>query len=190
MLFLAKAANAQVALRRERVRLEDEVEKVLEFFEPLAWERGTKLVRHGSGEVDADRSMIRRVIANLVSNAVRYAKPGSTIEARIAARAGMLEISVANAGEALSQEQCRRVFDRFYRGPDRGSEPSEGAGLGLAIVKSIVELHGGSVAATSEAGRNVFSVKLLTEAAEPERSSPHLLQKRNAAVSVASPPAH
>ena len=191
MLFLAKAANAQVALRRERVRLEDEVDKVLEFFEPLASERGAKLVRKGSGEVDADRSMMRRVIANLVSNAVRYAKPGSTIEVKIAAQAGMLEISVANAGEALSQEQCRRVFDRFYRGPDRGSQPSEGAGLGLAIVRSIVELHGGSVAATSEAGRNVFSVKLLSEAAEPERgrSSP-LLRKRNAAVSVASPPAH
>ncbi len=189
MLFLAKADNAQIALRRERVSLEVEVDKVLEFFEPLASERGIELLRRGSGEVRADPSMMRRAIANLVSNAVRYAKPGSTLWVRIETSPGEVELSVDNEGEALPEAERQRVFDRFYRGADRGSGLAEGVGLGLAIVKSIVELHGGHVSASSAEGRTVFSVKLTSAAAEAEQRGrqPAVLQKRNGAVRAASP---
>lgn len=157
MLFLAKADHAQLALQREPVDLGGEVEKVLEFFEPLASERGLKLVRRGATRLHADRNLIRRLLANLVSNAVRYANEGSTVEVSVSGSDGAADVAVTNRGPHLSEEECRRVFDRFYRG---AASPGEGAGLGLSIVKSIVELHGGSVAASSSGGRNTFAVTL------------------------------
>ena len=192
MLFLAKADNAQIALQREPVSLEVEVDKVLEFFEALASERGIALLRRGGGEVRADRSMMQRVIANLVSNAVRYASPGSTVWVSIGTSPGAVELRVDNEGEALPEAARQHVFERFYRGPDRGSAPSEGAGLGLAIVKSIVELHGGSVSASHAEGRNVFSVKLSSATSEADQRArkPAALQKRNGAVRAASASAH
>jgi two-component system heavy metal sensor histidine kinase CusS len=160
MLFLAKADNAQLALKREPFSLDEEADKALEFFEPLASERRLRLVRRGAARVRADRNLILRVVANLVSNAVRHADEGSTVEVSVAEGEGSAHIAVTNAGRPLLDEECRRVFDRFYRGVRSSGSQGEGAGLGLSIVKSIVQLHGGEVAATSAAGRNTFSVRL------------------------------
>ncbi|HEX6265659.1 MAG TPA: heavy metal sensor histidine kinase [Burkholderiales bacterium] len=161
MLFLAKADHAQVALKREPVSLDEEVDKVLEFFEPLASERGLSLARRGTGRLSADRNLIRRLLANLVSNAVRHADEGTVVEVSVRGSDGAADIAVTNEGRHLSEEDRRRVFDRFYRGAASDGVLGEGAGLGLSIVKSIVQLHGGQVAAMSSAGRNTFSVTLL-----------------------------
>lgn len=160
MLFLAKADHAQIAASREPLSLDEEVDKLFEFFEPLASEQGVGLVRKGAAQAHADRSMVRRLLANLLSNAVRHASSGSNVEVRIGATTQAAHVSVANEGAPLSADACQRIFDRFYRVSASRSETSEGAGLGLAIVKSIVELHGGSIAAQSVDGRNVFSVSL------------------------------
>lgn len=165
MLFLAKADHAQIALKREPLDVGEEVDKVLEFFEPLATERRLKLLRRGGAGLRADRTMIRRLLANLVSNAVRHGSEGSTVEVSIGSSADAAHIAVTNEGRALSEEECRRVFDRFYRGPAPRGGADGGAGLGLSIVSSIVQLHGGRVAAKSAAGRNTFSVTLGTESA-------------------------
>jgi two-component system, OmpR family, heavy metal sensor histidine kinase CusS len=158
MLFLAKADHTRMALNREPLRLEEEVDKVLEFYEPLATERGVTLARHGSAAIRADRGMMRRLIANLLSNAVRHGKPGSTVEVRLTPAGRTVDIAVLNEGTPVPVEELGRVFDRFYRG--RVSNGAEGAGLGLSIVKSIAELHGGTVAAHSAGGRTMFSAKI------------------------------
>jgi len=163
MLFLAKADHAQLALKREPVDLGEEADKVLEFFEPLASERRLKLERRGTAGLHADRNLMRRLLANLVSNAVRHATEGSMVEVSVRGGDGAAGIVVTNEGRHLSQAECRRVFDRFYRGAASRGSPGEGAGLGLSIVKSIAELHGGRVAASSAAGRNSFCVTLTGE---------------------------
>lgn len=160
MLFLAKADHAQTAAKKESIDLAEEVEKVTEFFEPLASERSISVVLRGKAEASADRSMLRRLLANLLSNAVRYASAGSTVEVLLESAPEAVRISVANEGPALTEEECRRVFDRFYRKLAARSESSESTGLGLAIVKSIVDLHGGWVAARNDGHRNIFSVVL------------------------------
>ena len=159
MLFLAKADHRQIALRYERVALEDEARKVLDFFEGLAAERNIRLICRGAAEAMADRGMVRRLLANLVSNAVRHAVKGSQVDVALGWDGERATIAVTNCGPALSATDCERVFDRFYRvEPARGS--TEGAGLGLSIVKSIASLHGGTVQASSADGRTMFLVVL------------------------------
>ena len=160
MLFLAKADYATLRLRRETFSLEEEAGKVIEFFEPLAQERGVSLHLQGSATATADRAMIRRVLANLLSNAVRHARQGSTVELSVMTSPTSAIFEVGNAGPELSQSDLDRIFDRFYRAESSRSEPTEGAGLGLAIVKSIVELHRGEVAASSGKGKTIFRVVL------------------------------
>jgi two-component system, OmpR family, heavy metal sensor histidine kinase CusS len=74
-------------------------------------------------------------------------------------------VSVINPGPVIDAQHLGRLFDRFYRiGPAR-QHKGDGAGLGLAIVKSIVESHGGSVDASSRAGRTCFRLRLPLQAA-------------------------
>jgi two-component system heavy metal sensor histidine kinase CusS len=160
MLFLAKADHAQLRLDLQPLPLEEETEKIFEYFEPLASERGVRLERQGSAVANADRAMIRRVLANLVSNALRYAEPESAVRIRLSTEGRAAIIDVENTGLPISGEDRARVFDRFFRTEASRGVASEGAGLGLAIVKSIVELHGGKASAMSEASRTTFRVTL------------------------------
>lgn len=159
MLFLAKADHQQIALRYEPVGLEREVEKVFDFFEGLAAERDVRLACHGAAEAMADRGMVRRLLANLVSNAVRHAAKGSQVDVVLSMQGQRATIAVTNEGTALAAEDCERVFDRFYR-VEPGRTNPEGVGLGLSIVKSVASLHGGSVQAGSASGRTTFVVAL------------------------------
>lgn len=168
MLFLAKADHQQIALRYEPVALGREADKVLDFFEGWAAERGVRLARQGAGQALADRDMVRRMLANLVSNAVRHAAPDSQVDVRLAADAGRATVAVSNRGAGLTSEDCERVFDRFYRvEPARAN--GDGAGLGLSIVKSIASMHGGSVHVVSAGGFTTFLVALpAVTAKEPQ----------------------
>lgn len=156
MLFIAKAEHAGHRLKRERVLLEEEAAKVFEYFEPLASERGVRLVLEGRAQVLADRSMLRRLLANLVSNALRHASRESAVRVRCSESGADALLEIANAGPGLSPEECERVFDRFFRVESARTAASEGAGLGLAIVRSIVELHGGGIAVDSASGLTTF----------------------------------
>ncbi len=102
-------------------------------------------------DVQADLFRIRHVFANLISNSLRFTKPGGMILVRAEREDGSIRFSVEDTGEGIPPEHLSRLFDQFYRVP--GQDESSGVGLGLAIVKEIVEAHGGSVGVKSEKGR-------------------------------------
>jgi len=97
--------------------------------------------------VRADRLHIERVIANLVSNAVRHTRRGGEITMTATARDGHVAISVADTGSGIPADYLPRIFDKFVQVPNA---PAGGAGLGLAIAKHIVEAHGGQISVRSE----------------------------------------
>jgi signal transduction histidine kinase len=91
-----------------------------------------------------DRSALRRVLDNLVTNAVRHAS--STVELGVArATAGRIVVTVTDDGPGIAAADRERVFDRFTRLDDARTRDSGGAGLGLAIVRELVRMHGGTV---------------------------------------------
>jgi len=162
MLFLARADDARLVLRREQIELHDEAEKVGAFFEALADEARVVIDVTGRATAEADRALVQRVLGNLISNAVRHSPPGGRVHVKVwdDGRAGA-QFSVTNAGDGISPEHLPHVFERFYRGDSSRRATSEGAGLGLAIVKSIVDLHGGRIEVESTPGaRTVFQVRL------------------------------
>jgi signal transduction histidine kinase len=103
---------------------------------------------------DADR--LAQVLANLLSNAVRYTPAGGVITVRAERRPGDVLVSVSNTGGGIPAEDLDRVFERFYRVEKSRDRAHGGAGIGLAIVKQLVESFGGRVGADSRDGLTRF----------------------------------
>lgn len=158
MLFLARADRQMIGLDLLAVDLRPEIESVAEYFEAAAAERGQTIHVHGEGTVQADRLMVRRVMNNLLSNAVRYAPEGAAIEVSIAAGRGGCTVEVTNPSEPISTEELRRLFSRFVRRDHSRGRQVEGVGLGLSIVESIMKLLGGVVDATADGGKVSFKL--------------------------------
>jgi two-component system, OmpR family, heavy metal sensor histidine kinase CusS len=169
MLFLARVDRGMFELKVEPVDLGEETRKLAEFFEIAAAERGKTVVVSGGGRVRCDRSMARRAVTNLLSNAVRYSLPQAEIEVRVdQAPDGSCAVEVRNPAEPVSDDDLRRLFGRFSHGRREGDSLGEGSGLGLSIVDSIMRLHGGSVVARSSAAGVCF--RLVFPAAAPGAS--------------------
>jgi signal transduction histidine kinase len=100
--------------------------------------------------LNADAGQIKRVLDNLLSNAIRYTPRGGEIRIKAAPREDYLAISVADTGHGIPPEYLSRLFHRFLSVP--GAQPGS-TGLGLAISKRLVEAHGGQISARSEVGR-------------------------------------
>ncbi len=110
-------------------------------------------------EVRVDAARIGHVFENLLSNALKYTPAGGEVVLSAAAEPEVVRFRVADTGSGIPQRYLSRVFDPFFRVPDRDAEP--GAGLGLAIAKEIVEAHGGTVRAESREGEgSVFEFTL------------------------------
>ena len=170
MLFLAQADNTQLSIERQPVELGGLALKVASFFEAAAEERSLRIAVQGEGVVEADRIMIERVLGNVLSNALRHARPHSTIDVTITPSVNDVSIVIANQGTYIPPDVASRLFDRFFRGD--AARQGEGVGLGLAIVKSIIELHRGSVAVTSEqSGETRFTLRIPAVATDSENSS-------------------
>jgi two-component system phosphate regulon sensor histidine kinase PhoR len=103
-------------------------------------------------KAECDPELITRVVINLVSNAVKYNKPGGDVTVELSADDGKVKVAVADAGMGIPEEDFPKVFTRFYRAPEVRQRGVVGTGLGLAIAKNIVELHGGELSFTSRAG--------------------------------------
>ena len=100
----------------------------------------------------ADRDRIAQLLTNLMSNASKYSENGTAIEVDISVDGDMLVLSVTDSGIGMETAVLENVFTPFFRSSDEFTQAQVGTGLGLAIVKNIVELHDGTVSATSEPG--------------------------------------
>lgn len=164
MLFLAKADHAQASVRRERVDVRAEIDKVVEFYDAYLQDRRLTVACHGTGTIIGDRLLVQRAISNLLSNAIRHTPPAGDIGIVVDARADAVELRVANPGPGIAPGHLPRVFDRFYRVERAGAGTHDGTGLGLAIVQSIARLHGGTVSVDSEpAGLTAFTLRFPTQ---------------------------
>jgi two-component system, OmpR family, sensor histidine kinase BaeS len=104
----------------------------------------------------ADPDRLAQVLANLLSNAVRYTPPEGTIAVRAERRPDDVLVSVSNTGDGIPAGDLDRVFERFYRVEKSRDRARGGAGIGLAIVKQLVESFGGRVGAESSDGLTRF----------------------------------
>ena len=97
--------------------------------------------------ISADEEKLRRILENLVSNAIKFTGEGGSvrISALHDAERGMAVLRVEDNGQGISPEDLEHVFDSFIQGTSQGSHIGGGSGLGLSVVKQLAELHGGWV---------------------------------------------
>ena len=158
MLFLARSENADAEIERKTLEVSNELEHVAEYFEGLAEERDLRIAVKADGIVAADSMLLRRALANLIANAIRYADKGSVILLQSEPAPDGITLLVENQGPAIDESHLARVFDRFYRADPSRRGSSESSGLGLSIVRSIMNLHRGRWHASSARGVTRFSL--------------------------------
>ena len=149
MLFLARTEQSHASVSDELINLHDLVEQLCEYFEGLAQERDVTLINQAHDQLRADPALIRRALANLLANALRYGAPATAVTISSVVLADSIEVTVHNQGQPISAEHLPRLFDRFYRCDPSRNQPDDSGGLGLAIVRSILQLHGGRVTVDS-----------------------------------------
>jgi two-component system sensor histidine kinase BaeS len=113
--------------------------------------------------VPVDRTRVRQLLLNLLTNAVKYTPPGGSVSVELARDDGRVIIAVTDTGVGIAPGDLPHIFDRFWRADTARTRTGErpGAGLGLAICKWIAEAHGGTIEAASRPGRGSrFTVTL------------------------------
>lgn len=98
---------------------------------------------------DVDPNRMRQVVANLLSNALKFTPPGGSVTLSLRRDRGWAVITVVDTGPGIAAEDLPHVFDRFFRG---AGVRASGSGIGLTVVRELVEAHGGTVAVSSELG--------------------------------------
>jgi len=159
MLFLAQTDNGLIQPTFEHLRLVDEVKELFDYYEAFAEEREVELVLNGECPgMLGDKSMLRRALSNLLSNAIDHTAQGKTVVIDLDSDGKAVIVSIENSGIGITPEQLPKIFDRFFQADP--SRQREGAGLGLAIVQSIIKVHNGSINATSDKGVTRFEIRL------------------------------
>ena len=114
--------------------------------------------------IEADPGRLARVFNNILKNAVAYSREGTEIAVAVERverdGAPWVRVAVTDEGATIPPHKLKAIFDKFFRLDEARATSTGGAGLGLAIAREIVELHGGAIAAASEAGITTFTVEL------------------------------
>jgi len=147
---LSLAESGALQLRREPVDLAALIRETVAAFQPPA-QGSLKLetsLSEGLPSLELDPERMRQVLSNLIGNALRYTPPEGKIKISLVESISDIIVSIQDSGPGIPEEDLPRIFDRFYKSSD-----SMGMGLGLAIAKYIIQTHGGTIRAESEAGR-------------------------------------
>jgi signal transduction histidine kinase len=164
MFTLARADAGNYPLHETPMYLDEVVNDVVRSARVLAAAKDVSVQASAipSAAFTGDEDLIRRLLVNLIDNAVRYAPQGTTVRATIEQTAAGYCISISDNGPGIPPDVQPHIFERFYRGDAaRARSQSDGAGLGLALVRWIATVHGGEVMlARSSAAGTTFTVQL------------------------------
>ena len=157
LTFYSKIDTNRIPYTFSKLNVEDYFEDCSEEVGLELETRGIELVYANYVEKDvmviADGEQIRRVIHNIISNAIKYMdKPKGIIQIRIKDVGDFIQIEIEDNGKGIGPKDLPYIFDRFYRTDVSRNSSKGGSGIGLSIVKKILEDHGGKVWATSRLG--------------------------------------
>jgi two-component system OmpR family sensor kinase len=159
LLLLARLDEGR-PLAQESVELADVVSEAVDAAQVVEPNRPIT-VELEPATVIGDRERLRQIVDNLLANVRAHAGSETPVRINLSRVDGKAEISVADFGPGLTEEQASHVFERFYRADTSRARASGGVGLGLAIVAAVAEAHGGTVSAQSKPGKGAtFSIEL------------------------------
>ena len=162
LLEMARLEEGQVALEKEEIDAVALVRDIVAEHSVLAKQKRQWIsldVDPDPPRVVADRARISQALANLLSNAIRYAPAGTPILVAAHRRGAEVRIEVRDHGPGIPESDRQRIFDKFFRG--RSADGTAGSGLGLAIARSLVTLHGGTLEYEENPGGGAAFVTML-----------------------------
>lgn len=160
MLDISKGEAGELTLHKADLDVLELVQAVSLEFEVRASSKELRWKQHVMADtIHADPALLRRVLENLVDNAIRHAPYGSAVALRTQRQGDNLDIVIADEGAGVPDEMKQAIFARFVQG-DGAANRRSGYGMGLAFCKLVVEAHGGTVAAEDNAPGALFRVRL------------------------------
>jgi len=176
LLDVARVTQGRIELRRTVEPLAGCIHQALETAQPLVREREHRFTVSETFQtlhVNADRVRLVQAIGNIIINAAKYTPPGGDIRIRTFSENNRVAIEVSDTGVGITPEFLPKVFDLFAQG-DRSLDRSQGGlGIGLAVCKKLVEMHDGTVTASSAGpGRGAtFTIRLPLAVAAPDAAA-------------------
>ena len=155
LLDLARSDAGRLAIKPSPTDVASVVEDPVRTMQSQTQAKGQALaqeIQPGLPQVSVDRDRIRQVLVNLLTNAHQYCPEGASILVTATGQADGVQLAVSDDGPGMAADQLEHIFERFTRGDAGLTQYVGGTGLGLAISKSLVELHGGTLAAESTEG--------------------------------------
>ena len=180
LLEMSRVVSGKMRMNVARVDLDSIAAAAADTARPAAAAKGVRIeVKRTDGpalEVMGDGSRLQQVAANLLTNALKFTPANGTVTISTASDDQHVELAVSDTGEGIAAEFLPYLFDRFSQADGSAARVHGGLGLGLSIVKNLVELHGGTVTASS-AGKgkgSTFAVRLPRPAGLPAPMQPQV----------------
>jgi DNA-binding response OmpR family regulator/signal transduction histidine kinase len=172
LLDVARLAKGKLEMQPALVFLDELVRTAAERYQPAAAERGQELDVAAAAPVRivADATRLGQVLANLLTNAVKFTPDNGVIRLRVLHSPflpRLAGVTVWNSGEGIPEADLERIFDKFEQSRSERTQRVRGTGLGLAISRGIVEAHGGAIWAESGEGEGTRFVVVLPEEPPP-----------------------
>lgn len=162
ILMISRLESKELMPTKEMLSVKSVAKEVQKTLQPLADENQVLLEIHCCSDmVYMDQSHLQGILTNLMSNAIKYNRPGGFVRTDITMDSTGLMVRVEDSGIGIAKEDQKRIFERFYRVDKGRSKRVAGTGLGLSIVKHVAEFYGGCVNVESQPGvGSTFVVQL------------------------------
>jgi CheY-like chemotaxis protein/two-component sensor histidine kinase len=187
LLDMSRIMSGKLRLEVQRLDLAPVIEEAIAAAQPAADAKGIRLVTAlgSAATVQGDPVRLQQVVWNLVSNAIKFTPRGGLVQVTLKKVDGYVHVQVGDSGQGIAPDVLPQIFQRFRQGDSSSTRRHGGLGLGLAIVRNLVEMHGGSVEASSEGEDlgSLFTVRLplavagvtVERPAAPVDMPPHVL---------------
>jgi two-component system OmpR family sensor kinase len=162
MLALARADAGRQLIHVEELYLNDVVDECCHALKTVATAKNVRIQLEPSQDFPfvGDEELLKRMVLNLLDNAIRYTPPGGLVVVRLTGEPTAVRIVITDTGVGIASTDLPRIFQRFYR-VDASAHVDQCSGLGLAIVKMAAEAHQGSVQVSSQPGYgSTFTITL------------------------------
>jgi two-component system OmpR family sensor kinase len=170
-LLMLSRLNGEVMVDRQKLNLRALLNEIVGTVGPLAQSHKIKLSVSEPEDVfvNGNEGHLRRLIVNLLDNALKFTPVGGSIDVSLKSDANRAIIRVADTGQGIHPAELPHIFDRFFRG---AGSPGEGSGLGLSLCREIARAHGGEIAAANlPSGGSAFVVTLALYKEDPHRAT-------------------
>lgn len=176
-LDVAEAGADALRLHKEAVDLDSLLETMTHLYEPSMAERGISLALRGATGVviDADPSLIHRMLMNLFDNELKHLTPGCKVSIHLASENNRCNLVVEDDGPGFPEEVTARIFEKYAKGKRSG-----GTGLGLAFVEAVVRAHDGTIEASNLLPRGI-RIRIQIPIASAVTAAPHLAASQSEA---------